>query len=696
MTDPFSVCVGVIGVFGPAKKVCNGLIVLKHAPREIEELRNALLHLTAVLDRVAVMIQTAGRPDNSHELLQLALDEATRVAEPLHACLGEFTSSDESTSLRKRFDRVIWSRKRGSIKDYTVRLVSVKLSLILALEAEQICSTSRIETKLESVAEKCAVMFSQKPQLYPAHADQGHGPHSPLIGTGANSQQTHPLSFSSRSVEFLQRCFGLGQNIEQVMSSERCDCNCHLSSSWGSPTYLVSIFGRIHIARRPSAPCYQSTCRKSCEATWVTTSFFWYTPAWWPTQRMIAVTLFSTPHLNPYIVLSFPQIVASDSMIFHFATTGNVSGVRGCWKPGQLPQTTSSYAIQANNIEACRLLMKARGRPDLQTAASMTALDLAIAKVLAVAAEEETLPGLTELFQIQDGIGNQRFSRLHETVLCSKAESLTQALDQDIVSLDTPDAHGRTPISWAAARGNHDAVRILMDHLADVHLADVSGMTPLHYAATSNSLACLTLLFGHGADLSAKDKDRGWTPLHYAAFNQANPSWVEELLVHGADVNVKTDNLKTALVLAIMKCHHLTARSLIKHGAAINLKGLDGFTPLNSTLISNSSACMQVLIDAGISLNEIAWKGQTVLHLIALYANEEMIDCLMKADFSRLVLDAVDGARKTAQELLKSASRKASALVVRAFARLCDKVLDDIIFANEADSQDFEDALEEL
>ncbi|KAL2401452.1 hypothetical protein ABEF93_006231 [Exophiala dermatitidis] len=691
MTDPFSVCVGVIGVFGAAKKVCNDLIALKHAPREIEELQGALHHLTAVLDRVAVTIQTAGRPDKSNELLQLALDEATRVAEPLHACGGQLTSGDESTSLRKGFDRVIWSRKRGSINDYTVRLVNVKVSLIFALQAEQICSTSRIETKLESVAEKCAVMFSQKPQLYPAHADQGHGPHSPLIGTGANSQQTHPLSFSSRSVEFLQRCFGLGQNIEQVMLSERCDCNCHLSSSWGSPTYLVSIFGRIHIARRPSAPCYQSTCRKSCEATWVTTSesFFWHTPTWWPTQRMILVTLFSTPHLNPHIVLSFPKIVASDSMIFHSATTGNVSGIRGLLEAGAASPddikcdggfTALHYAIQASNIEACRFLMKARGRPDLQTTASMTALDLAIAKVLT----------------IQDGIGNQRFSRLHETVLSSKAESLTQALDQDIVSLDTPDANGRTPISWAAARGNHEVVRILMDHLADDHLADVSGMTPLHYAATSNSLACLTLLFGHGADLSAKDKDRGWNPLHYAAFHQANPSWVEELLVHGADVNVKTDNLKTALVLAIMKCHHLTARSLIKHGAAINLKGLDGFTPLNSTLISNSSACMQVLIDAGISLNEIAWKGQTVLHLIALYANEEMIDCLMKADLSRLDLDAVDGAGKTAQELLKSASRKASALVVRAFARLCDKVLDDIIFANKADSQDFEDVLEEL
>lgn len=328
-------------------------------------------------------------------------------------------------------------------------------------------------------------------------------------------------------------------------------------------------------------------------------------------------------------------------------------------------------------------------------------MDLAIAKVLTRAAEEETLIGLAELFKIPDGIENQRFSRVHETVLSLRAESLTQALDQDIASLDKPDANGRSPISWAAARGNHGAVRMLMDHLADVRLADVSGMTPLHYAATSNSLACLKHLLNNGADPSAKDKDRGWTPLHYAAFHQTDPFWVEELLVHGADVNVKTENLKTPLVLAIMKCHDRTARSLIKHGAAINLKGMDGFTPMNSTLISNSSACMQVLIDAGISLDEIAWKGQTVLHLIALFANEEMINCLMKADLSCLDLDAVDEAGQTAHMLLKS--RAASAPVVQAFARLCNKVSDDIsckvtasIFEDEADSHEFQDALENL
>ena len=302
-------------------------------------------------------------------------------------------------------------------------------------------------------------------------------------------------------------------------------------------------------------------------------------------------------------------------------------------------------------------------------------MDFAIAKVLTRAAEEETLIGLVELFKISDGIENQRFSRVHETVLGLRAESLTQALNQDLAYLDKPDANGRTPLSWAAARGNHEDVSVLMDHLADVHLPDVSGMTPLHYAATSNSLACLKQLLKNGADPSAKDKDRSWTPLHYAAFNQADPSWVEELLSRGADVSARTDNLKTPLVLAMMKCHDLTARSLIKYGAPIAVRGMDGFTPLNSTLISNSSACMQVLIDAGISLNEIAWKGQTMLHLVALYANEDMIGCLMKADLSCLDLNALDQGGQTAHMLLKT--RAASAPIVKAFARLCTKISND-------------------
>ena len=85
---------------------------------------------------------------------------------------------------------------------------------------------------------------------------------------------------------------------------------------------------------------------------------------------------------------------------------------------------------------------------------------------------------------------------------------------------------------------------------------------------------------------------------------------------------------------------------------------------------------MQVLIDAGVILAETAWHGQTTLHLIARFADEEMMDCLMKVDLACLEPNAIDDQGQTARMLLKS--REAPASVVRAFARLCLKIADDL------------------
>ena len=195
-------------------------------------------------------------------------------------------------------------------------------------------SSSRIETKLESVAEACATIDFLKSKLYPVNADPSHGLQAFFVETPPGSQQPNHNNFNISSADFLQKCFGFEKNINEIVSSERCKCNGHLDRNWESPTYLVSIFGRIQIVRRPSAPCYQSTCRKSCAATSVTTSLFWITPTWWPPQRMISITFNSSPHLNPYISLSFPKIVASDAMVFHMATTGNVIGLRELLEDG--------------------------------------------------------------------------------------------------------------------------------------------------------------------------------------------------------------------------------------------------------------------------------------------------------------------------------------------------------------------------
>ena len=331
-------------------------------------------------------------------------------------------------------------------------------------------------------------------------------------------------------------------------------------------------------------------------------------------------------------------------------------------------------------------------------------MDYALAKVLTQAAEEETLILLAELVKLPDAIGDQMFSPLHKAILL-RADSLTGILHRDIACLDKVDATGRTPISWAAEIGDAEAVGTLIDHLADFQLADTSGMTPLHYAATSKSVDCLLLLLQAGANPSAEERDRNWTPLHYAAFYQTDEVWVKHLLNFRSDVHARTTSGNLPLVLAIMKCYDESASALIRHGACIDARTYVGFTPLNSALISNSSACMQVLIDAGISLAETAWQGQTTLHLIARFADEEMVDCLMKMDLSCLDPNAIDDKGQTARMLLKS--REAPASIVKAFARLCLKIADDVSGGWRTPSsltrrssldnvQKFQDALEEL
>ncbi len=78
-------------------------------------------------------------------------------------------------------------------------------------------------------------------------------------------------------------------------------------------------------------------------------------------------------------------------------------------------------------------------------------------------------------------------------------------------------AGGETALWLASRRGDVDAMRVLLEHNADVGLADNVGQTPLHMAALLGRIDALSLLIEHGAPLDAVNAS-GETPLHNAAF----------------------------------------------------------------------------------------------------------------------------------------------------------------------------------
>ena len=120
---------------------------------------------------------------------------------------------------------------------------------------------------------------------------------------------------------------------------------------------------------------------------------------------------------------------------------------------------------------------------------------------------------------------------------------------------------GWPPLHLAAAFGGPGAVKVLLEHGADVHqISSAMRNQPLHAAvALSKDPETIRLLLAHGADVDAVQMG-GFTPLHGAA-SAGNAAVAEALLAGGANVSKRCDRGKTAADYAGEKGHrHLAER----------------------------------------------------------------------------------------------------------------------------------------
>jgi ankyrin repeat protein len=188
----------------------------------------------------------------------------------------------------------------------------------------------------------------------------------------------------------------------------------------------------------------------------------------------------------------------------------------------------------------------------------------------------------------------------------------------------------------AVRKGDHGAVRSLLNGGADVNARQPDGATALAWAVHRNDPQTADLLIGAGADLSLAN-DYGVTPLSLACLNGSAPM-VEKLLKAGANPNsamhtgetalmtcARTGNPaavnalltgkveidakekrreQTALMLAIEQKHLEVARVLIEHGANVRARSKVGYTPLLFATQQGDLPMVEMLIAAGADVNE--------------------------------------------------------------------------------------------
>jgi len=154
-----------------------------------------------------------------------------------------------------------------------------------------------------------------------------------------------------------------------------------------------------------------------------------------------------------------------------------------------------------------------------------------------------------------------------------------------------------TPLHIAAARGDINAVKALLEQRADVNKRDKNSSTPLHEAASKGHANIVRLLIEKGADVNAKSKV-GHSPLHLAAFAGSLES-VRLLVEKGADINATLFTGATPLHNATYNEHVEIVRLLIEKGADINATLSDGTTPLTSAVIFGRASVVSLLLEKG-------------------------------------------------------------------------------------------------
>jgi ankyrin repeat protein len=151
-------------------------------------------------------------------------------------------------------------------------------------------------------------------------------------------------------------------------------------------------------------------------------------------------------------------------------------------------------------------------------------------------------------------------------------------------------AKDRPPLHVAAMDKNPELVKSLINSGANVNEKDELGWTPLHMVfATQSSLDkseifinTVRVLLSHNADINAKTND-GTTVLMLAAGTfMAKPEIVQFLLQYKPDINAVDANHKTALILAAANARHPEVISLLLNaGANAKLEDNTGRTALD-------------------------------------------------------------------------------------------------------------------
>lgn len=277
--------------------------------------------------------------------------------------------------------------------------------------------------------------------------------------------------------------------------------------------------------------------------------------------------------------------------------------------------------------------------------------------------------------------------RVYAAVITQDHKTLQALLDGG----DSPDRFStryRSPLVEACQMGDLDAVKILVQHRANIDLFDNTphwrigvDESALTIAIEYHRTEIIQYLLAQGAQVNLRGPQTGETPI-FAAVREQDRDVLNLLLQAHADINVRNNKDYTVLMLASMNndldmVEFLKARGAkfdspqeellfaASHGNVediqrilsssspagnggrkldlVNASSKDGFTPLMAAASQGQTGAVKVLISAGAHLNDLNSSHDTALLLAIRSGHQSTILALLQAGADPKILDGGGG-----------------------------------------------------
>ncbi|XP_041326990.1 DNA-binding protein RFXANK isoform X2 [Pyrgilauda ruficollis] len=152
---------------------------------------------------------------------------------------------------------------------------------------------------------------------------------------------------------------------------------------------------------------------------------------------------------------------------------------------------------------------------------------------------------------------------IHQLAAQGELIQLKEHLRKGENLVNKPDERGFTPLIWAAAFGEIETVRHLLEWGADPHALAKERESALALASMGGYTDIVTMLLDRDVDINTYDWNGG-TPLLYAVRGN-HVKCVEALLACGADLTEEADSGYTPMDLAVALGHKKVQQVIENH-----------------------------------------------------------------------------------------------------------------------------------